>query len=432
MQTARLVPASRWMRAANRLGAVLHPFGRRRPRFDAEILIAEARRVHGLHDFGPPPLREPLQRLLESLEREASLSSFGTLSARWDALRLLGNRLRLQRAFDRDPALADQPIRAPIVIAGLPRSGSTFLHRLLAQDPANRVPRHFEALFPVAPDHGTDRRRTRVNHQLALLRLLAPELTSLHPLTADTPQECTEVFSASFASLRFDTTYEIPTYRAWLDQRGAAEAYRFQRRVLQYLQGRDGDIRRWVLKSPDHVFTLPDLLNAYPDARLVITHRDPLQVVPSVARLTVVLRALFSDAIDPVAIGHTVASRWADGARRLVEAPVLATRSGSALHIHYREIVKDPLGTAARIYRHFGLALTQPAVAAMQRFLAAHRDGDYGNNRYRFEDYGFEAITLMRRFEDYMMAFGPAPEHLAWRDWQRFHNGYGRISMATA
>jgi hypothetical protein len=398
--------ASPWLAAGKRFGTALRWLGIGPPTLDQGALLSRAIRSRGLDDFGSPALEEPLRELLAALDGQAALSDFGRYVAHWDLLRLLDHRLLLQDAFNRQPALAQQPLTAPLVITGLPRSGSTFLHRLLAQDPAHRVPRHFEVQLPFASEGDEPRRRRQVQRDLAILRKLAPELAQLHPLTPDTPQECTEVHSASFISLRFDTTYTVTAYRDWIDRRGAAGAYGFQRRLLQFLQAQDNEVRRWVLKSPDHVFTMPDLLGAFPDARLIVTHRHPREVLPSVIRLTVVLRQIFSDRVDAAAVAREVAARWARGAQVLLDARNWASRSGPALHLDKKSIVADPMATIARIYRHFELPLTAAAEAAMRGFVARHRDGDYGRNRYPSDQYGVPDCDILRGFEAYAGAYG--------------------------
>jgi len=366
-------------------------------------------------DLDLPPAGEALRRLLEALEREADLSAFGRLSTRRDLRRLLRLRRRLHETLRRAPESERQTLAAPIFITGLPRSGSTFLHRLLAQDPAQRVVRHFEALDPLAPNDGPDLRRVRTRAQLAFIERLAPELAGLHPLTSDTPQECTELFAASFRSLRFDTTYDIPSYRAWLDRAGSRDAYRFHRRVLGVLQARAATAPRWVLKSPDHVFSLDDLLAEYPDARLIFTHRDPLQVIPSVVRLTAALRGMFAEAIDVAALAREQLARWSEGGQRLARARATASASGTVLHLEYRELVTDPLDAVRRIYAHFGLPLEPAARAAMAAYVAAHPDGDYRSHAHDLERYGLSAAEVARAFEDYLDAYAPEREHAAWR-----------------
>lgn len=391
---------SAWLRGLNRIIGTGLRLGLLPQDLDADGLISEARRNHELSDFGDPPLREPLERLLWSLRNEANLNAFGRVSTRWDMLRLLGSRLELQAALTRRPQLRDQPVEAPLVITGLPRSGSTFLHRLLAEDPTNLVVRHHSTIHPFESDSAR-----RVQRQLWALRYLGPQLSAIHPMTPQTPQECTEVFSSSFRSLRFDSTHRIPAYRIWLDESGSRDAYRLHRRFLQYWQAGTREPRRWVLKSPDHIFTLADLLEEYPDARIVLTHRDPAAVLPSVANLTVTLRRLFSSTVDPYDIGRQVFDRWIEGGQRMIAADRQLTASGRLFHLHYADLVRDPLAAVTSMYRHFDLPLGPSARGAMQDFVREHRQGDYASNHYRFEDYDLTPQKLRDKFADYLGYF---------------------------
>ena len=263
--------------------------------FSVERLIAAAERQTGLR-APDEALREPLKRLLESFIQEADLSCVGRAAVRWDTLRFLGNGLRLRAAEQQHPSIRAEPIDGPIFITGLPRSGTTFLHRLMLEDAQNRAPLVWETIYPIA-GADADSKRAQVNRQLRTFERLAPEFRGLHPLSADSPQECSEISAHVFRSYRFDSTFHVPSYRRWLDAEGSQEGYLFERRFLQHLQRAAGP-RRWVLKCPDHLFALRDLRVAFPDARVVFVHRDPVKVLLSLCKLTEVLRRPFSRTVD--------------------------------------------------------------------------------------------------------------------------------------
>jgi Sulfotransferase family len=285
-------------RLADTLAAALAPS---RELLSAEHLIGLARRRTGLTEFGETSFLGPLQNFLGACFEEANLSLVGRIATRWDVVRFLSNLLRLEHEEARAPEILHQPIARPIFISGLPRSGTTFLQSILAQDPANLVPRVWQLIHPYPPRNSSarrDRRPWRVARQLQLFGLLAPDFRRMHPIDARSPQECSEITAHVFASLRFDTTYRVPSYRHWLDTTGHFDAYRFHRRFLQHLQHQAAEGGRWVLKCPDHVFALAAIREVYPDARLVFVHRDPLAVLLSVARLTETLRRPFTRSID--------------------------------------------------------------------------------------------------------------------------------------
>ncbi len=378
-------------------------------------LIAQAVRRAGTADFGGIPFQEPLNQLIEACAATSDPSLVGRIATRWDVLRFLGNLLRLAAEEARDPAIRDEPIAQPIFITGLPRSGTSFLHRVLLEDPANRAPRVWETIAPYPPQTGPDRRIARVDAQLRAFARIAPEFPGLHPLRATSPQECSEIAAHVFRSLRFDTTYRIPAYRNWLDQAGHVPAYQFELRFLQHLQHQDraaaaGAPRRWVLKCPDHVFALRDLRAAFPDARIVFVHRDPVKVLLSVAKLTEVLRRPFTRATDPLAIGRDESDRWHLGTQRMMETGDRDGFVAPICHVHHSALIGDPLGTVRRVYRHFGLALEPPAAGAMGRLVGRHPRGEYDHEAYRFADHGLDPAMEREKFRAYMEYFDVTPE----------------------
>ncbi len=372
-----------------------------------EALLAAARRRSGLDAFEDTEFLDPLQRLLTACHEEASLSLVGRIATRWDSVRFLSNLMRLRDEERRAPTLLQQRIDHPIFITGLPRSGTTFLHRLLLEDPDNRGPRVWQTIDPYPPRRGRDRRVSHIARQLRAFERLAPEFRALHPLDADSPQECSEITAHAFRSLRFDTTYRIPSYRRWLDRTGHLPAYRVHRRFLQHLQ-HQAPGGRWVLKCPDHLFALDALRSVYPDARLVFVHRDPVKVLLSVAKLTEVLRRPFTRQLDPQEIGRQESARWLEGTQRMVAVGDDAGLPEPIYHVHYTRLVADPVGTVADLYRHFGLELVPELADAIARFAKAVPNGGYGPRNYRFEDHGLNADAEREKFRFYVDRFGIA------------------------
>ncbi len=367
------------------------------------------------------PPADAIQGLVEltaALDADSVLSMFGRLSVRWDFIRLLRNAEIVLNAHRENPELGAAPVKAPLFILGLPRSGTTFLHALLAEDPENLVPRNWQTIYPAPrqPDFAParDKRARAVDRQLKFFAGLTPEFPAVHPVTADSPQECSEITAHVFQSLRFDTIFRVPRYLRWLDHRGHLDAYAFHKKFLQFLQA-GLTPRRWVLKCPDHVFAVDEILETYPDARFVVVHRDPLRVFGSVAHLTGILRRPFVKQVDPAEIGAQVAERWIDGAERLVafdrREDVPASRK---IHLHYHELVADPMAAVARIYGQVGLAASNQALAAMQAFLTAKPRGGYGGQRrYALGKFGVNPASLGVRFADYLEYFGIVPQSAA-------------------
>ncbi len=377
---------------------------------EVDALIADALRRSAQRDFADYSFVGPLEMLLRGVKDEARLSLFGHLAVRFDALRCLTNVLRLEREEKRDPAILRRPIERPIVITGLPRSGTTFLHSLLALDPAIAVPRIWQLIYPypIRQVHSSrDSRLARVERQLAFFRLLSPGLSGMHPMTAESPQECTDITAHVFQSLRFDTIYRIPSYREWLDRHGHHIAYRFHRRFLQHLDAQGPSGRQWVLKCPDHVFALDALRDAYPDAHIVMVHRDPLSVLASVAKLTEILRRPFSRHLDRVQIGREISERWAQGAELMMATHA---HDRTILHVRYPELMADPLHLVRRLYAHWGMTLSAQAIERMAECVRKSPRGGYAVHHHSLEAYGLAAPALRERFQPYMDLFGVWPE----------------------
>ena len=357
-----------------------------------------------------PRLVEALGALTSSLREEARLTPFGRLAARSDLKRMLSTLLIFADTEREDPTIRTRRLAPPIFIAGLPRSGTTFLHGLLAEDPVNRAPRIWESIYPYpthrAAEFGAGRRKAQL--QLKMFNRLSPGIDSLHPIEADAPQECIEFTSQVFRSPRFDDVYRAPSYRAWLEASGHDEGYKFLARFLRHLQGPAEAPRRWILKSPEHVFSTDALSRVFPDAMLVLVHRDPGHVLASAARLTELMRAPFTTAIDRREIGRRVADYWQDGMRRMVKLaddPFFPLRS-RLVHVRYRALVADPVGTIARIYDSCGLELSRKARAAMAAKVARAPNGGYGANRYRPEEFGIDPRRERERASVYAERFG--------------------------
>jgi Sulfotransferase family len=378
----------------------------------ADQLIAAARHRTGLHEFGEAPFMTPLRTFLGACSEEADLSLVGRIATRWDVVRFLSNLLRLHQEETLAPGILDQPITKPIFISGLPRSGTTFLHSLLAEDPGNLVPRVWQLIHPYPPrdPKSSDLRLQRVARQLRLFGLLAPDFRRMHPINANSPQECSEITAHVFASLRFDSTYYVPSYRNWLDETGHHDPYRFHRRFLQHLQHQTASGGRWVLKCPDHVFALDAIRSVYPDARLVFVHRDPLAVLLSVARLTETLRRPFTRSTDKAEIGRRDSDRWLAATELMIAAAQQQRFAEPILHVHYLDLVKDPVGTVAALYRHFGDTLQPDAAARIGRLIEAKPNGGYRAHGSRLEEYGLDAGLERERYARYMAQFGIRPE----------------------
>jgi len=304
------------------------------------------------------------------------------------------------------PDIGSQPVPAPLFIVGLPRTGTTLLHMLLAQDPANRVPETWEVMHPAPAEGKEDKRIRRAGRELAWMERLAPGFRVMHPLAPRLPQECIAIDSHTLQGYEFQTTHYVPDYQRWLEARKKHDVYRHHKRFLQHLQWqRPG--AHWVLKAPAHLFGLAELLAVYPDAGIIQTHRNPLDVMASLASLSTVLRAAFSESADPQAIGREMSERWGGGLLRVMEQRQSGRLPADRfIDVDYRAIVDCPIDTVKTIYARFNREPTFEAEQAMRDFLAANPKDKHGAHRYSLEQFGLDAEEQAGRFAGYRARFG--------------------------
>jgi len=308
----------------------------------------------------------------------------------------------------------ETPVDRPLVIVGLPRTGTTLLFNLLSMDPTTRAPLDWEVERPVPPPeeatYRTDPRIREVAASLAELDRIAPHFRHIHEIGAEIPQECVAILSGAFLSEQFDTMFDLPSYMAWMEAQSFAPAYRYHRLYLQVLQHRYRK-ERWVLKTPGHLPVLEDLLAEYPDACVIHTHRDPAKVVPSVASLCYTLRTAGSDHVDPAAIGRQQSALW----KRNLDRAMAARRGPEGrrerfFDVQFAEVLEDPIGLVGRIYAHFDIPFGEDARAAMEAHLRDNPRGKHGTHRYDPEDFGLSAEGLREQFADYRACFAVPDE----------------------
>jgi hypothetical protein len=402
-QTRPILP----VRLLNGCGSLLDKSRIPRTRIRAVDLIEMAKRRCGLDDFGADDFFEGLSRLIDSCQRESQLNLIGRIVLRADLIRTLCSRLFMQRDRKAYPSIVRQEIREPLFIVGLPRSGTTLLHTLLAVDPDHRVPLTWEVMTPSPPTGDNEKRRIqRAISSCNCFNWLAPTFRHAHPVGAELPQECVSLMAPTFMSDQFDAMYYVPSYRAWFFRQDLRPAYEYHRRFLQQLQVRQNG-RRWVLKAPTHMFALPSLLAVYPDALFVQTHRAPLDAMASVSSLITILRRVFSDAVDPVTVCREAIDYWSktlDG--------FLQERRGLGEHricdVNYVEIRRDPLAVVRRIYGHFGWSLSQKVEQRMRRALASQPHERYRLHRYDLSQFGVQEAESAAPFAAYCDRFGLA------------------------
>lgn len=405
------------LRVLNGVGGALRNLGLPLVSLDDTTLMAQATKATGgLTNFGDQGFRDPLARLVRSYDTEAHLTILGRIIARTDLIRTLTNRLRVVDEWTRHPEILRGNVERPLFVLGLPRTGTSILHELLAQDPANRVPMSWEVQTPWPPPEQatfhTDPRIAEVERHFAGVDRLIPDFKSIHPMGALLPQECVAITAHDFASMQFHTTNRLPSYQAWLDDADLTWVYRQHRQWLQYFQWK-APAARWVLKSPGHLWALDALLAVYPDARIVQTHRDPLKVVASLVSLICTLRSMATDEIDPLEIGADWAARLARGLEKTMAVRErMKLPSSQVFDVAFPEFMRDEIGMVKRVYDHFGMTLSAEAEANMRRFLDANRADKHGRHTYRLALGGLDEATERRRFRAYQERFAIASERV--------------------
>jgi len=397
---------------------ILNALGRVFPRRPLQpgALIDAARRGTGLEDFGPDgPFEQALGILCDALDTEASLTPVGRLLARRMLLQGLQTQLQLQDWHRRHPEIAEQPVEKPVVIIGMPRTGTSILHELMALDPANRCPLSWEVAHPFPPPESetraSDPRIAAYARELRVSHYLMPGIENMHRMGTELPQECVAITAYAFVSMQLNTIFHVPSYTRWLED-GAdhAAAYRFHRRFLQYLQWRcPGE--RWVLKSPAHLWQIEALMREYPDAKLVQTHRDPLKIVSSLASMIPTLRSAYARNIDPLA----VAKEWSENCASALNASLASRRAGTVgpgqvVDIQFRDFMRDPAAELHRLYAAFDLPFSERYEESIRHYVAENPADKHGGHRHRFEDTGLDVPTERRKTDAYLHYFDVTPE----------------------
>lgn len=363
-----------------------------------ERFMEAAARSVGFVDFGPLDFIEPLEHMLDDLMHRANLSRLGHLLAPYYFKRTLTMRLRLQQAATRrDPA----PVEQPLFILGLPRTGSTVLHELLALHPQLRAPTFWESHHwpkenPL--DHMT---KMLTRAQIAAVDVLAPTFRRIHELHALGPHECVSIQGYALRSMQFHAAFRLPTYNRWM-MTGCdwTPAYRLHARYLGLLPQTG---QRWVLKAPGHMLGLTELLQQYPDARFVQTHRHPAEVIPSMASLTYSLRGMTTRNRDRAEIGHDVNALWAQGLNTVLQArhsnPDLDTRF---LDVHFNDFLQNPITELTRILHFAHLPIPNSYDQAARAHLQARPKNRHGDHTYSPTEFGLNEAALTDQYDDYL------------------------------
>jgi hypothetical protein len=382
-----------------------------RARLDANELIETACKQTGLQDFGSPDIREALCVLVDSLNREARLSPAGIEGTRASFIRVLSNRLKIEATFKQHPEIKDEPIAGPIVIVGLPRSGTTKLHRMMATDPDLQKLPLWKIFNPVPlPGEAPGERSPRIQQAQAFVTALRerhPDFYAAHPMGAEEPDEEEFLMELTFLGYLNALSAHAPTYAQWVHRQPFDGWYRLLREMLQFYQFLDGKLRgHWLLKAPAHLGQLPLLLQYFPGATVVHCHRDPLEAIPSMAGLAAASRRFHSDARQDKEVGEFVLDLWSRQMRRYCEARERLASAHRFVDVAYRDIVRDASGVISRIYAAAGLSLSAEALRRMQAWEQNNTQHKHGRHQYSMAQFGYDEAKLKAAFKEYREQFG--------------------------
>ncbi len=390
-----------WVRAVNTAGGSLEPFGR--PDADRYWEIAQRRQP----DAGDPTpdTQAALHALVESLNEDAALNFIGKIAARIDCTRMATTHLSVEKALRDTPEAESIELPNPVFVLGLFRSGTTFLHRLLAQDPDSRTLPHWESFDPVYTPEGPEPRRRKLAFMLGLADILSPNVRAIHPMDADQTDECRGLFTNVFRTLQFKVQYHVPAYVDWLLAQDSRIAYRHYLRQLQLIHHHRPSGKRFVLKDPTHTFFVDTIIQIFPRARFVFIHRDPVDTLSSICSLHGYARSVFSSDVDAKALGQELPNSYM---MRMLEPAVAAVDklpANRVAHIRSPDLSRDPVGTVATAYRELGMELTEGASAAMQTYVRAKHENSSPRHVHSAQGFGLDSAAIHERFADYCDRF---------------------------
>jgi len=375
--------------------------------FSADELEDGARAAAGLHDFGSPYYREGLERTVDALNNEAELSEIGNVIQHATISNALIQRLKVEDTYAQHPEIEDEVVGGPVFVIGLPRTGTTALSQLVAADPQFRSLRMWESQAPTPPPEtatqDSDPRIAQAEEGLRMLDEMFPLMKTMHNSEATAATECQDLMGMSFRTFHFDGAVRVPSYLDWLMHCDMRETYTFHRRVLKLLQWHCPPTL-WHLKTPVHMFALDALIEAYPNAKFLWSHRDPAKVMGSVCSLIRYVRSWSSDRDDPEELGAEQLDSWAEAVRRAMD---FRQRLGDSrfADVAFADLQHDPVGTLRAGYASLGLTFSQDSERAVEQWAGEHKPGSRGAHDYELSDYGLTPEGVRERFADYVRTY---------------------------
>lgn len=375
---------------------------------DSEKMLYDTCKKTGFFIPANDKYLEGFHVLIQALKEDNNLSSFGKWFWRQGITRALNKQLVFRRTLHRNPEILKVKVESPVFIIGLPRTGTTFLHQLMSAEPSNRAILSSEMIF--VPEKQSNwngspsfRKWLGTSFMLRMLYNFSPKLASMHWVEANSPEECDQIILGSFCSYYFEMLGGVPRYAKWLSNQDFLDAYTYHKQYLQLLQWyRPG--KRFLLKAPFHLFNLPSIMSTYPDAKLIFTYRDPINVVPSWCSLATVLQGLTHDSVDLCALG----SHWSEKFAKGFEQMIVERKSipeNQVFDVDYRKSTKEPIDLVSKIYSHFGFELNEFGISSLKNHIANNPQHKHGVHTYSLEQFGLSSEGIKNQYSSYYKFF---------------------------
>lgn len=400
------IERSRGLNIMNGAGKFLNRLGFPIYNLDARSIVKKAKKDANYAGEVSNELIVGLEHLVHSINKESRINAFGSIALKGLLKRTLTSRLKVEQSLHDNPDILQSKIIAPVFIIGMPRTGTTILHSLLHEDVNHRSPLAWECLLPSpVPEPSTFSDNPQLNtikKEFGQLFKLVPDFQKKHHMTAESPQECIGITALDFNSFQTCAQVYIPSYLKWFaEESDQLQTMRFHRRFLQYLESGGVRSERWLLKTPVHMMRLSALFEVYPDAKIIMTHRDPAKVVPSAASLISSVRSLYSDYEDPARSGVEQLDFWKMSFDRFMADRAQLNKENQILDLHFNDFVQDQMACVDKIYSYFDWSLDDASRSKMKDFLASNPKGKHGSHEYCLEDFNLTQSQVSEEFKEY-------------------------------
>ena len=401
------VERSRTLNAINKIGSILNKLGLGTLKLDTNKIIKKAKKNAGWQGEIPKQAEEGLRIACKSINEDGKPNAFGTFSTKMQFETTLEQRLKIEQHLKANPEIENIDIKEPVIIAGMPRTGTTILHAMMHEDPTFRSPLAWELILPYPvpkPQNFYDNEQIKeVDKRFSQLFKLIPDFKKMHYMDVNTPQECVGINAFDFNSFQIAVLFNMPLYVDWFNNKAdKLETMRFHKRFLQYLESGGVKSDKWLLKTPLHLMRLPELFEVYPDAKIIVTHRHPSKIVPSIASFISSVRSVYSDYEDPSQTAYEQAELWSSYFDKFLNSLETLNKNDQIIHVKFDDFAKDQFGIISNIYEQYGWKMTDEARKKIQNFIKENPKDKNGVHQYALEDFGLNENYVNKKFERYI------------------------------